>query len=53
MVGNTVALFGKKQKLNLMIRVKIDTFNCNSYPIKGSIQCEKTSFLASFASSAG
>ena len=33
-----------------MMRVKTDTLNCNSGP--GSIQCEGTSFLASFESSA-
>ena len=32
------------------MRVKTDTLNCNSGP--GSIQCERTSFLASFLSSA-
>ena len=48
---NTVVLFGKKQNLNPLISVKTDTLNCNLCP--GSIQCEKTSFPASFARSAG
>ena len=34
-----------------MMSVKTDTLNCNSGP--GSIQCERTSFLASVANSAG
>ena len=34
-----------------MMSVKTDTLNCNSGP--GSIQCERTSFLASAANSAG
>ena len=34
-----------------MMRVKTDTLNCNSDP--GSLQCERTSFLASSANSAG
>ena len=38
-------MFGKKQKLNHMISMTTDTLNCNSCP--GSIQCERTSFLAS------
>ena len=44
-------LFGKKENLNHMISVKTDTLNCNS--CASSIQCERTSFLASFARSAG
>ena len=39
----------QETKLNHVIIVKTDTLNCNSCP--GSIQCEGTSFLASFASS--
>ena len=34
-----------------MMRVKTDTLNCNPGP--GSIQYKRTSFLASFTSSAG
>ena len=48
---NAIALFSKKQKLNHVMSVKTDTLNCSSFP--GFIQCEGTSFLASFPSSAG
>ena len=48
---NAIALFSKKQKLNHVMSVKTDTLNCSSFP--GFIQCEGTSFLVSFPSSAG
>ena len=45
-VGKAFTLYGKKQKLNHASSVKTDTLKCHSCP--GSIQCERTSFLASF-----
>ena len=50
-MGNHCCTVWQETKLNNMMRVKTDTLNCNSGP--GSIQCKRTSFLASFTSSAG
>ena len=48
---NAVARFSKKIRLNHLMIVKTDTLNCASCTV--SIQCERTSFLASFAILAG
>lgn len=40
----------QEKKLHHVMSVKTDTLKCTLYP--DSIQCERTSFLASFASSA-
>ena len=50
-MGKAFTLYGKKQKLNHASSMKTDTLKCHS--CEGSTQCERTSFLASFTSSAG
>ena len=48
-MGKHCCTVWQETTLNNMMRVKTDILNCNSGP--GSIQCTRTSFLASFASS--
>ena len=48
-VGKHCCTVWQETTLNNMMRVKTDILNCNSGP--GSIQCTRTSFLASFTSS--
>ena len=50
-MGKHCCTVWQETKLNHVTSVKTDILNCNSGP--GSIQCERTSFLASSANLAG